>query len=164
MTVDSSSLPGASPVIRIDFDLGAVLEQYVGAFARQARAAGLTLSFDIGPDVPVVLIGDPQRLGQVLSHLVSNALKFTAAGEVTVAVRRAADAADGVRLHFAVTDTGSGLNAEQRGRLFAAAATSGLALCRSLVASLGGELGVESQPGIGSTLLFSARFEPRHAN
>lgn len=137
MTVNSSPLPDGAPVAFIDYDLDDVLERYVGTFAHQARATGLVLSFDVDPDSPVTLVIDPQRLRRALSHLVSSAVKFTAPGEVTSAVRRIACVADSVSLRLSVIDIGSGLNAEQRGRLFAKpiaaeGTAAGLAVCRCL--------------------------------
>jgi len=155
----------------IDFDLEDVMEHLADLSVIKAQDKGLELLFDIGADVPTGLIGDPMRLGQVLINLVNNAIKFTETGEIVVGIHRVADEADGVRLRFDVHDTGVGLSEEQRARLFSAfsqADTSttrkyggtglGLTISKRLVEMMGGEIGVESDPGVGSTFFFSAEF------
>ncbi len=128
-------------------------------------AKGLHLLEEVDPDVPPLVVGDPGRLRQVLLNLVGNAVKFTASGGVTVQLRTEID--DPVRLCFRVTDTGLGIPPEVVPRLFspfvqADASTTrqyggtglGLAICRQIVELLGGEIGVDSQPGHGSTFWF----------
>ena len=160
---------------RIDFHLDDVMDGVADLAAIRAQDKGIELLFDIGTDVPVALVGDPLRLGQVLTNLVGNAVKFTERGEVTVAISRMSEDADGVRLHFAVSDTGVGLTEEQRTRLFSAFSQGdssttrkyggtglGLTISRRLVEMMDGEIGVDSAPGVGSTFFFTARFG-RHA-
>ena len=160
---------------RIDFHLDDVMDGVADLAAIRAQDKGLELLFDIGTDVPVALVGDPLRLGQVLTNLVGNAVKFTERGEVTVAISRIAEDADGVRLRFAVSDTGVGLTEEQRGRLFSAFSQGdssttrkyggtglGLTISRRLVEMMDGEIGVDSTPGVGSSFFFTAHFG-RHA-
>ncbi|MYZ50997.1 ATP-binding protein [Malikia spinosa] len=146
-------------------------------FSLKAAERGLALEFELAPGLPRSLRGDPLRLLQVLSNLVSNALKFTASGGVRVRVD-AMDAIDGDRtdaalqLHFEVQDSGIGLSHEEIGRLFtpfhqADSSTTrryggtglGLSISKRLVGLMGGEIGVESQPGQGSRFWFTVRLE-----
>jgi len=126
------------------------------------------LRFELDPNLPVLLIGDALRLKQVLINLGSNALKFTSTGEVVVAVAVTATLADAATLKFSVSDTGIGIPADQQERIFdtftqAEASTTrrfggtglGLAISQRLVALMGGELQVQSTPGVGSCFAFS---------
>ncbi|MFZ5439579.1 MAG: ATP-binding protein [Myxococcota bacterium] len=148
-----------------DFELAGLLADVERLYLPLAKEKQLALVLEIEPGVPEVLRGDPLRLRQVLFNLVSNALKFTEAGQVTVRVKRAADQ----QLEFSVEDTGIGIAPEVQARLFtvfeqADASTTrrfggtglGLALARQLVALMGGQLWVASQPGRGSTFSFTA--------
>ncbi|MCB1747417.1 MAG: response regulator [Gammaproteobacteria bacterium] len=156
---------------RVDFDLDEVLENLSNTIGMKAHEKNLDLVFAVAPDVPRDLGGDPLRLGQVLLNLVSNAIKFTDAGSITVGVRALAQDHDGPQLEFSVTDTGIGLSEEQRGRLFQAfsqadGSTSrkyggtglGLTICKRLVELMHGDIEVESTPGVGSTFRFTCRF------
>ena len=154
-----------------DFYLEDVMEQVADLSVMKAQDKGLELLFDIAPDVPTGLVGDPLRLGQVIINLTNNAIKFTEQGEVTISIRKLADEADGVRLRFDVKDTGVGLSEVQRKKLFSAftqADTSttrkyggtglGLTISKRLVEMMDGEIGVNSEPGVGSTFYFVAKF------
>jgi len=147
-----------------------IVEDTLRLLGVAARNKRLSLSGMIAPDVPSHLSGDPGRLRQILVNLIGNAIKFTERGTVTVAVTASAPTGDEVVLRVAVTDTGLGLSAAQRARLFetfsqADASTTrkfggtglGLAISRQLVELMGGEIGVESEPGHGSTFWFTAR-------
>ncbi|MDO8607678.1 MAG: response regulator [Phaeospirillum sp.] len=164
---------------RVDFYLEDVMEHLADLSVIKAQGKGLELLFDVGTDVPTALIGDPLRLGQVIVNLVNNAIKFTERGEITVGVHKIADEPDGVRLRFDVKDTGIGLTEEQRNKLFSAfsqadASTTrkyggtglGLTISKKLVEMMDGAIAVDSQPGVGSTFHFTARFgiqtEQRH--
>ncbi|MES2999735.1 MAG: response regulator [Pseudomonadota bacterium] len=155
-----------------DFDIDELLEGTGNLISERCHAKGLELVFDVAPDVPRNLVGDSLRLGQVLLNYASNAVKFTQAGEITISVRASERTETGVRLHFRVQDTGIGLSGEQIGRLFQSfsqADTSttrrfggtglGLAISKRLVELMGGECGVESEFGSGSTFWFSARLD-----
>ena len=156
---------------RTDFYLEDVLEHLADLSVIKAQDKGLELLFDVGTDIPTALVGDPLRLGQVIINLVNNAIKFTEQGEITVGVHKIADEADAVRLRFAIRDTGIGLSEEQRNKLFSAfsqadASTTrkyggtglGLTISKRLVELMEGEIGVDSQVGVGSTFHFTAKF------
>jgi two-component system sensor histidine kinase/response regulator len=155
----------------IDFSPKHVTEEAVELFAEPASNKGIELIVDIEPDIPEVVIGDPGRLRQVLLNLISNAVKFTDAGEVVVRGRRLESKGHGVRLRWEVSDTGIGLTEEERGQVFAVysqvdSSTTrrhggtglGLAIAGMLVQLMGGDIGVESEKGKGSTFWFTALF------
>ncbi len=157
-----------------DFALADVVEGAVATFAEQAHEKELELATWIDPGVPLAVRGDAGRLRQILLNLVSNALKFTEAGEVVVTVDAAAEADDAVTLRLAVRDTGIGLAPEQADRLFesfaqADASTTrryggtglGLAICRQLVELMGGRIGVDSSPGSRQHVLVRDAVRPR---
>jgi signal transduction histidine kinase/CheY-like chemotaxis protein/HAMP domain-containing protein len=151
---------------RHDFDLREAVEDTCDMLAPQAHGKNLELMAWIDEDVPALVSGDRGRLRQVLTNLVSNAIKFTERGEVAVRVRRERDV-----VRFDVSDTGVGISRTALGRLFesfAQADTSttrryggtglGLTISRQLVELMGGEIGVESTPGVGSAFTFTVRF------
>ena len=163
-----------------EFSLEEVFERVITLVGLKAQRKGLELLLNTAADVPPVLVGDPMRLLQVLVNLCSNAVKFTENGEiVVVTVQTVDDGAPGqepaqarsIMLRFAVRDTGIGMTPKQIDALFrpfsqADASTTreyggtglGLAICRNLVAMMHGEIGVESQPGVGSEFHFTSRF------
>ena len=147
----------------IDFDLTETVETAVLLFSPQARSKQVELCVRLDPMLSRRRHGDPTRLRQVLLNLVGNAIKFTDAGSVTVRVAPA----DGQRVRFEVTDTGIGIDETQQKRLFERFSQAdasitrryggtglGLAICREFVALMGGEIGVWSQRGVGSTFWF----------
>ncbi|WP_019569071.1 response regulator [Thioalkalivibrio sp. ALE11] len=152
------------------FHLDSVLNGVTDVVGHRAEEKGLELVHHVAPGTPRDLRGDALRLGQVLTNLVGNAVKFTEQGEVVVKV--SAEAVDDgyVTLRFSVRDTGPGMNEEEARRLFRsftqldASITRrqegtglGLAISRQLVEMMGGEIGVESTPGLGSTFSFTVR-------
>jgi two-component system, sensor histidine kinase and response regulator len=152
----------------IDFDLRLAVEETVGLLAERAYSKGLELASLIQYEVPIALKGDPGRIRQVLANLLSNAVKFTEEGEVILRVGLVEETDDAAIVRFGVKDTGIGMTQEQRSRLFrsfsqADASTTrhyggtglGLAISKQLVELMGGEIGVESTPGEGSTFFFS---------
>ncbi len=154
----------------IDFDLAETLDDVAAIFEDASRRSGVELVLWADPDAPARLRGDPSRLRQVLVNLVGNALKFTARGEVVV--RATHRRVDGDHLaRFEVRDTGVGIAPSALTALFqpfsqADSSTTrryggtglGLAISRRLAGLMGGDIGVESEPGQGSTFWFTARF------
>ena len=162
---------GKMSIESVDFNLEEVLENLSNLVILKAEEKGIELLFSIENNVPNSLIGDPLRLGQVLSNLASNAIKFTETGEIVVFVNVISREEEKVKLKFSVKDTGVGLSEEQIGKLFqsfsqADGSTSrkyggtglGLSICKRLVEMMGGEIWVESEPGKGSTFIFTALF------
>ncbi|MFH1983371.1 MAG: response regulator [Pseudomonadota bacterium] len=161
-----------------DFNLEEVLENLSSMISLKAQEKGLEVLFSIDRHVPVNLVGDPLRLGQVLINLTGNAVKFTESGEIVVSVKlapgRASEGSSLVTLSFTVRDTGIGLTPEQIERLFqpftqADGSTTrkyggtglGLAISKHLTELMGGGISVASKPGEGSTFTFTARFGTR---
>jgi signal transduction histidine kinase/DNA-binding response OmpR family regulator/HPt (histidine-containing phosphotransfer) domain-containing protein len=163
---------GKLTVEEIEFDLERVLDNLANLVSEKTTAKGLELVFDVGRDVPHSLVGDPLRLGQVLINYANNAVKFTEQGEVELRVSVLEQDEREVFLRFAVSDTGIGLSEEGKSGLFqsfqqADTTTSrkyggtglGLAISRKLANLMGGEVGVESELGKGSTFWFTARLK-----
>jgi PAS domain S-box-containing protein len=152
--------------LRLDphpFRLDDMLEQIADLYGDSANEKGVEFVIDIAPDLPGVVIGDSLRVTQVLSNLCSNAVKFTADGEITLAMAIDHPSAGGMRLTATVSDTGIGMSPEQAAHVFEAFAQAdssttrryggtglGLSICRNLVQLMGGELYVESESGRGS--------------
>jgi signal transduction histidine kinase/ActR/RegA family two-component response regulator len=162
------------------FSLRECVESAAGFLRLEAVRKGLALHTDIGPDVPAWLIGDPDRLRQVLINLIGNAIKFTERGYVAVGVwMEVPPTGLSVTLRFSVTDTGMGIAAAHQEIIFEAFSQAdgsisrrfggtglGLAICTRLAKMMDGKLWVESELGKGSTFHFTARFvntSPRDA-
>ncbi|MGB4065431.1 MAG: PAS domain S-box protein [Azonexus sp.] len=157
----------------IDFTLATPLENLSNLVLPAAMAKGLTFSIDIAPDLARQrLSGDPLRLGQILLNLASNAIKFTNEGSVSLDVSVTEETNEDIVIRCAVSDTGIGISAEDQARLFQAFEQSdnsmtrkyggtglGLAISKRLAAVMGGSIGVDSQPGSGSTFWFTARLK-----
>jgi signal transduction histidine kinase/CheY-like chemotaxis protein len=152
----------------IPFSPRGVVESVLDLLSEQARSKGLELRFECGEQVPKGALGDPGRLRQVLFNLVGNAMKFTKQGSVVIRCECGTETEDGFMLRFAVEDTGIGISAGVIPKLFESftqADTSttrryggtglGLAISRQIVELMGGEIGVESVPGRGSTFRFT---------
>jgi signal transduction histidine kinase/CheY-like chemotaxis protein len=149
------------------FNLRELLETVIQLMERAADSKGLRLNLHIDPAVRLPVRGDPVRLRQVLGNLISNAVKFTERGSVSVSVRRVGETAAQHQLHFEVRDTGIGISADAQTRLFQAfsqadASTTrlyggtglGLAICKRIVDLMGGRITVQSEPGRGATFSF----------
>ena len=152
------------------FDLRACISDAIDLLAKSADEKGLRLTCHIDPDVPTTLVTDSTRLRQIIVNLVSNAVKFTANGAVSVSVCAEEIKADAYRLHVSIRDTGIGIAPAQLDRLFypfvqGDASTTrryggtglGLSICKKLCQLLGGDIGVESEPGVGSTFHFTIK-------
>ena len=155
----------------VDFDLRERIGETLDTLAVRAHAKGLELAVDIDPDVPLTLIGDIHRLRQIIMNLVGNALKFTDSGEVVVRAGVQSRDNDSVVVKFEVVDTGIGIPTDRLESIFNSfeqvdTSTTrkyggtglGLAICARLVELMGGEIGVESESGLGTTFHFTAIF------
>ena len=150
----------------IPVDLVEMAENVVGLFSERATSKGLDLAAAVAPDVPARIAGDPTRLGQILSNLVNNALKFTEKGHVLVAIDRAADKATGRpdAIAIRITDTGIGIAEDKIDTVFAAFSQAdqsttrryggtglGLAITKRLIDAMGGTISLDSTLGVGTT-------------
>jgi PAS domain S-box-containing protein len=156
----------------LDFDLREVVEGALEMMANQAQAKGIELVGGVDPEVPTKVRGDSGRVHQVLTNLINNAIKFTKSGEVAIRVTVQAKTETQVHARFEIKDTGAGIPPETQARLFqtfvqADSSTSrkfggtglGLAICKRLAESMNGSIGVESEPGEGSTFWVTLRFD-----
>jgi two-component system sensor histidine kinase/response regulator len=161
---------GKLSVEQADFELEKMLENVSNLISEKATNRGLELVFDIGKGTPNYLVGDPLRLGQIMVNYSNNAVKFTEKGEIVIGIRVEEETEENVLMRFSVRDTGIGLTEEQIGKLFqsfqqADTSTSrkyggtglGLAISKKLANLMGGDVGVESEYGKGSTFWFTAR-------
>ncbi len=155
----------------VDFDLRATLDDVAGLLGERASSKGLELAFIIHKRVPKIVCGDSVRLSQVLVNLVGNSIKFTEKGEVILRTRVVEEDAGGLLLRFDVSDSGIGIPEAAQSRLFRAFSQAdvsttrrfggtglGLAICSRLATLMGGEIGVRSREGEGSTFWVTARF------
>lgn len=158
----------------VEFGIGELIEEVVAMFGNQAAKKQIELTCRFTPpDVPFTLIGDPFRLRQVVSNLMSNAIKFTEAGEVGIDVVLNQSEDNGVTTQISVRDTGIGIAADAHDKIFehfsqADGSTTrkfggtglGLAICKRLIELMGGQIRVESQPGQGSTFITELVLQP----
>jgi signal transduction histidine kinase/CheY-like chemotaxis protein/HPt (histidine-containing phosphotransfer) domain-containing protein len=148
----------------IEFNLVQLVEESLGLMSMRASERGLAVAQVIDPAIPALAMGDPMRLRQVLTNLINNATKFTEKGAIVVRVSLRGGLE---RIRFAITDTGIGISADAQDRLFHRYVQAdtwvsrkfggtglGLAICKQLVELMGGEIGVDSTPGDGSTFWF----------
>ena len=161
---------GKLSVEQTEFELEKVMENVSNLVSDKATSKGLALLFEVAEGTPNFLVGDPLRLGQILVNYSNNAVKFTEQGEIVISVQVAEETEHDVMIRFSVRDTGIGLTEEQIGKLFqsfqqADTSTSrkyggtglGLAISKKLANLMGGDVGVESDYGHGSTFWFTAR-------
>jgi PAS domain S-box-containing protein len=176
-TLDFSKLEaGKLELEHLDFDLRVTVDEVSMLLAPLANEKHLHFESRVHHEVPSRLKGDPGRLRQVLLNLGGNAVKFTERGSVSVAIQRVREDDDRVTVRFTVADTGVGIASEQMDRLFSMyqqgdASTArrfggtglGLAISRELVSLMGGQVGVESTPNVGSSFWFELPFEKQPA-
>jgi two-component system, sensor histidine kinase and response regulator len=169
--LDFSKIEAGKLVVeRIPFELEKVLDNVANLTAEKASAKGLELIFETDAAVPNRLVGDPLRLGQILINYTNNAVKFTEKGEISIRIRAKEDSAGEALLYFEVKDTGIGLRPDQKEQLFRSFQQAdssvtrryggtglGLAISKKLASLMDGEVGVESEFGVGSTFWFTAR-------
>jgi len=155
----------------VPFGLRGQLEAACRPFMPAAAQKGVKLHWEVCEDVPDAVVGDSWRLGQVITNLVGNALKFTPEGEVKLVVLVSARAPDRATLHFVVEDTGIGIPVDKQSSIFEAFTQAdgsmsrtyggtglGLAICSRLVEKMGGRIWVESERGAGSAFHFTCEF------
>ncbi len=162
---------GKLEIEKAEFYLEDSVSQLINMLTVQVEDKGLELLFQIDQDVPNNLVGDSLRVEQVLINLSSNAVKFTEKGDILISTELVEQDKDSALLRFSVRDTGIGMTEEQMAKLFKSfsqADTSttrrfggtglGLAICKRLATLMDGDIGVQSEPGKGSTFWFTARF------
>src|SRR6516164_2633589 len=159
---------GRLDVESTDFRLDDVISSVTTVTGQKATDKGLELLAHVAPGIPQFLLGDPLRLGQILTNLVNNAVKFTERGEICVDAEMLQHTGEKCQLKFSVRDTGIGMTREQAARLFrpftqADMSTTrkhggtglGLTVCRRLVELMGGQIWFDSEPGVGTTFTFT---------
>ena len=170
--LDSSKIEeGMLELENIPFDLGTMMDDLVNVFAYKANQKGLNINLSLAQDVPLGLIGDPGRLRQILKNLMDNAIKFTVKGQITIEGHMAEDLAESVKIRFSIKDSGIGIPKERQGAIFesftqADSSTTrkyggtglGTTISKQLAELMGGEIGVKSEEGRGSTFWFTAVF------
>jgi polar amino acid transport system substrate-binding protein len=161
---------GKMDIETVDFRMEDVMDNLANLVGLKAEEKALELHFDIDADVPMALVGDPLRIGQVLINLGNNAVKFTdEGGEIVIRISVLERGDTDVCLHFAVTDSGIGMTEEQQKKLFVSFSQAdssttrkyggtglGLTISKRLTEMMNGEIGVESEAGKGSTFYFTA--------
>jgi len=158
---------------QVDFNLDTVLNNLQSIIALKAEEKGLKLNIQLDQAVPVLLKGDPLRLGQILINLCNNAVKFTHEGSINLEINLIEQLNEQIQIAFIITDTGIGISQAQQEKLFhpftqADSSTTrhyggsglGLAICKKLTKLMGGEIHVDSKPGKGSCFYFSLSFAP----
>jgi PAS domain S-box-containing protein len=171
--LDFSKIEAGKLVVEnINFDMHDLLDKNSKVHTLRASKKGLQLTYDLDPIIPKYLIGDPNRLRQILNNLVDNAIKFTDTGKISVAVNNVLKTDQDIELKFAVQDTGIGISEEDQTFLFKTftqvdssitrkygGTGLGLAISKQLVELMGGTMQVSSQKGRGSTFYFSIKFK-----
>ena len=162
---------GKLEIDAIDFNLGDSLGDTMKTMSLRAHQKGLELAYDLQPDIPDALVGDPGRLRQIIVNMVGNAIKFTEKGEVVLYVQTEWRTSEDLQLHFIVSDTGIGIPADKQAAIFEAFTQAdgsmsrtyggtglGLTISSRLVSLMHGRIWVESELGKGSRFHFTAHF------
>ena len=163
---------GKLKIEKAEFNINDILEYVLNTISIKAKNNHISILMDIDNDVPSHLVGDSFRLGQVLINLLSNSVKFTKDGEVSLKVKKISNHGDNIKLNFIVSDTGIGMSESQLQNLFqsyhqAEASTTreyggtglGLSISKHLVEMMGGNIKVTSQKDVGTTFTFSIKFK-----
>jgi signal transduction histidine kinase/DNA-binding response OmpR family regulator len=172
--LDQSKLEaGKFEISPTDFNLLSFVRDNINLFRPSITLKGLTLDIKLDDDLPEAVYSDSLRMGQVLSNFLSNAVKFTSTGRIVVAVKTELNQNDELMLRFSVTDSGIGLTSEEQNKLFTAFTQAdnstsrtyggtglGLSISKQLVELMGGQTGVDSTKGNGSTFWFTVRCQP----
>jgi two-component system, sensor histidine kinase len=169
---------GKMSMENIDFNLKDLLEEIIRAHTPVAEEKGLELLYEFSSAIPQILIGDPNRLRQILNNLISNAVKFTVQGVIKVSIKMNRQTCEEIELQFSVADTGIGISPEDRKSLFQSFSQIentytrkysgtglGLVISKQLIENMGGRIEVESEKGKGSTFTFCIQFKvgnPEH--
>lgn len=171
--LDFSKMEAGKLVIdKINFDIKHLIEGTVKTYSQRAVSKGVELNYEFSSNMPQYLIGDPNRLQQILNNLMSNAIKFTEDGDVWIKVKKISSISDEVEVQFSVKDSGIGISEENIGKIFNSFSQVdgsftrrfggtglGLAISKQLSEMMGGRLWVESKEGIGSVFHFTLKFE-----
>jgi two-component system sensor histidine kinase/response regulator len=168
---------GKLEIESIPFDLRESLGETMKALAFRAHQKGLELIYEVQPDVPEAVLGDPGRIRQIIVNLVGNSIKFTEHGEILLSVVQEEESAETALVRFSVKDTGVGIQLDKQQKIFEAFSQAdgsmarkyggtglGLTICTRLVEKMHGRVWVESLPGYGSTFHFTTRFTHQDAN
>jgi len=163
---------GKVSIESLNFNIKEFIEELVKTHTPAINEKGLELNYTFSSSIPDFLIGDPNRLRQILNNLISNSIKFTEKGDITIAIKKISETNDEVELKFLVSDTGIGIAAEDKERLFEsfcqldntytkryAGSGLGLAITKNLVELMGGSIGLESELGKGSSFYFYLKFK-----
>jgi two-component system sensor histidine kinase/response regulator len=158
---------GKMTIELVEMDLRRTIDEALSPFQPAATTKGLSLTRTLSPDLPAQVKGDPSRIRQTLVNLVGNAIKFTAAGTITVDARVTAQAPSHVVVRVSVADSGIGIPPERQAAIFDSFVQAdegttrryggtglGLTICRDLITLMGGRMGLDSEPGRGSTFWF----------
>nr|WP_245353394.1 hybrid sensor histidine kinase/response regulator [Clostridium punense] len=170
--LDFSKMEAGKLIIKnINFNIKALIENTIKAHSHRALNKGIELNYSFSSTIPEYIVGDPNRLQQILNNLISNAIKFTESGEVWVKVKRINQAQEFIEIQFSVEDTGIGISEENLGKIFESFSQVdgsftrrfggtglGLTISKQLSETMGGNLWVESTLGSGSKFYFTLRF------